>query len=142
MWGAAAFSVRPSAMERHSLLDYFENLQRLGDEPAYVHHRGYRTERWSYARLAETAAQFARELESRQIGKADRVLIWGENCAEWVASFLGCALRGAIVVPMDNVATADFALRVFQQVGAKLLVCSRVRSAQAPGLATIILEEA
>jgi long-chain acyl-CoA synthetase len=128
-------------MESHSLLDYFENFQRLGDEPAYVHHRGYRTERWSYARIAETAAQFARELESRQIGKGDRVVIWGENCAEWVASFFGCALRGAIVVPMDNVATADFALRVFQQVGAKLLVCSRQRSAQASGLATIILED-
>jgi long-chain acyl-CoA synthetase len=128
-------------MESHSLLDYFENFQRLGDEPAYVHRRGYRTERWSYARIAETAAQFARELESRQIGKGDRVVIWGENCAEWVASFFGCALRGAIVVPMDNVATADFALRVFQQVGAKVLVCSRERSAQASGLAAIILED-
>ncbi len=72
-------------------------------------------------RLAETAFQFARELENRGIGKGDRVLLWGPNSAEWVAAFFGCALRGAIVVPIDDVATAEFALRVHQQVNAKLL---------------------
>jgi long-chain acyl-CoA synthetase len=35
-------------------------------------------------------------------------------------------LRGVIVVPMDDVSTPDFVTRVFEQVSAKLLVCSRV----------------
>ncbi len=52
-------------------------------------------------------------------------MVWGENCAEWVAVFFGCALRGVIVVPMDDGAGVDFAMRVFQQVEAKLLVGSR-----------------
>ena len=87
--------------------------------------RGYRTVRWSYRQVAETAFRFARELEARRIEKGERVLIWGPNSAEWIAAFFGCALRGVVVVPMDDVATPDFALRVHQQVGAKLLVCSR-----------------
>ena len=37
------------------------------------------------------ALQFAAELDTRGIGKGERVMLWGENCAEWVAAFFGCA---------------------------------------------------
>ena len=134
-------SSRPCLMEQHSLLDYFERFQRLGDEPAYVHQRGYRSQGWSYQQISETASQFARELENRHIARGDRVVIWGANCAEWVVTFFGCALRGAVVVPMDNGASADFVLRVYQQVGGKLLVCSRPHAGQIQGFPTIILED-
>ena len=112
-------------MERRSLVEYFDHFLRNGRDTAYVQRRGYRTVRWSYRQVAEIAFQFARELEARGIGKGERVTIWGPNSAEWVAAFLGCALRGVAVVPMDDPATPDFALRVHQQVGARLLVCSR-----------------
>ncbi len=59
---------------------------------------------------------------ARGIGHGDKVIIWGENCAEWVVAFFGCLLRGAIVVPIDKIATPDFAARVAQQVDAKLCV--------------------
>ena len=126
-------------MERHSLADYLENFLRRGQECAYVQRRGYRSERWSYRQVAETAFQFARDLEARGVSKGDRVLIWGPNCAEWVAAFFGCALRGAVVVPMDDVATTDFVLRVCQQVGAKLLVCSREHVL--PSIPSLMLDE-
>ncbi len=86
---------------------------------------GYRTVRWSYRQVADLAFQFARELDARSITKGERILLWAPNSAEWVAVFLGCALRGVVVVPMDDVASPDFALRVHQQVDAKLQVCSR-----------------
>jgi len=108
-----------------SLAEYFQQLDRHGRDVAYVHRRGYRWERWSYRRVAETANRLARMLESRGVGKGERVLLWGENCAEWVAAFVGCVLRGAVVVPMDRVASPDFARRVAQQVDAKLVVRSR-----------------
>src|SRR6266852_7574490 len=126
-------------MERHSLLEYFDNFLQLGRESAYTQRRGYRTVRWNYRQVAETAFQFARELEKRGIEKGDRVLIWGPNSAEWVATFFGCALRGVIVAPMDDAAAPDFALRVHQQVNAKLLVCSR-QHAQ-PSIPALILED-
>src|SRR5437867_4808060 len=101
-------------MPRRSLIDYLGNFYDRDSEIAYVHRRGYRMARWTYRQIAVSAGQFARELETRQIGRSDRVLIWGENCAEWIVSFLGCLLRGAVVVPMDRIASSDFALRVFR----------------------------
>ena len=58
------------------------------------------------------------------IGKGDKVLIWGENCAEWVAAFFGCLLRGVVVVPIDKIAAPDFAVRIAEQVDARLCVGS------------------
>src|ERR1044071_9980999 len=95
------------------------------DEIAYVYRRGFRTLRWTYRQLGELAFRFARELEARSIGKGDRVLLWGDNCAEWVAAFFGCMLRGAIAVPMDRIAAPEFARRVAEQVEPRLLVASR-----------------
>ena len=117
-------------MERRSLVEYLDHFLQRGHETAYVQRRGYRTVRWSYRQVADLAFQFARELDARAITKGERVLLWGPNSAEWVAAFLGCALRGVVVVPMDDVATPDFALRVHQQVGAKLLLCSREHAQQ------------
>jgi long-chain acyl-CoA synthetase len=112
-------------MDRRSVAEYLESFLRRGQECAYVQHRGYRTVRFTYRQVAEIAFRFARELESRQIKKGERVLLWGPNSAEWVSVFFGCALRGAIVVPIDDAGTADFAERIYRQVDARLLVCSR-----------------
>ena len=125
-------------MERRSLVEYLPDFLGRGQETAYVQRQGYRTVRWSYRQVVELSFQFARELEEREIHKGDRVLLWGPNSAEWVAVFLGCALRGVVVVPMDDIAAPEFALRVHQQVAAKLLVCSREHTQ--PSLATLMLE--
>jgi long-chain acyl-CoA synthetase len=111
-------------MARTNILEYLGNFRRHAGEAAYVHHRGYRTLRWTYGEVRGNAHRFARELDAREIGKGDRVLIWGENCAEWVVAFFGCLLRGVIVVPIDSISTPDFASRVGQQVDAKLCLCS------------------
>jgi len=108
-----------------SLAAYLEGFLQKRDEYAYVQHHGYRTVRWTYRQVAQTAYRFTHELVARGIGKGDRVLLWAPNSAEWVAVFFGCALQGVIVVPMDDAAAPDFALRVTDQVGAKLAVCSR-----------------
>ena len=89
-------------MERRSVVEYLDNFLRRGRECAYVQQRGYRTVRWSTGRWRRLPFSFARELEARGIGKGDRVLLWGPNSAEWVAAFFGCALRGVIVVPIDE----------------------------------------
>ncbi len=129
-----------------SLAEFFStHFAAHNHERAYGQRRGYRMEWLTYGQVLDLAARFARELEARQIGKGDRVMLWGENRAEWVAAFFGCALRGAVVVPMDNGASPDFAARVFRQVEAKLLVCSRPHAQEAPNeftaVPTLILED-
>jgi long-chain acyl-CoA synthetase len=128
-------------MERRSVAGFVDDFAQHGAERMFVQRRGYRTERVSYGEVARTSSQVARELESRSIRKGDRVLLWGQNSAEWVSAFFGCALRGAIAVPMDDAAARDFASRVHAQVAAKLLFCSRAHAAQIPGAPAIILEQ-
>jgi long-chain acyl-CoA synthetase len=103
----------------HSLLD---QVLTRSDEIAVAQRRGLRVTRWSYARIAETAFQFARELESRGVGKGDRVIFWGENGPEWIAAFFGCLLRGAVVVPLDEQSAPDFVDRARRQVEARSLL--------------------
>jgi long-chain acyl-CoA synthetase len=111
-------------MARTTILEYLDNFRRHARETAYVHRRGYRTQRWTYGDVLATAYRFAHELEARGIGKNDKVLLWGENCAEWIAAFFGCLLRGAVVVPVDKIAAPDFAQRIAEQVDASLCVSS------------------
>ena len=109
-----------------SIADFFRtNFENHRTEIAYRQHCGYRMESYTYSDVSSLAHGFERLLKERGIVKGDRVMVWGENCAEWVSIFFGCALRGVVVVPMDDAAATDFAVRVFQQVGAKLLVASR-----------------
>jgi len=107
---------------RETLLSFLEDCAARGEQTAVAHWRGLRISRWSYARLASSAFQFARELEARGIGRGDRVLFWSENSPEWIVAFYGCLLRGAVVVPLDLKSAPDFAARVQQQVSAKLLL--------------------
>ncbi|MGA7458623.1 MAG: AMP-binding protein [Candidatus Korobacteraceae bacterium] len=125
-------------MAHTTILEYLDNFRLHGHETAYVHRRGYRVQRWSYGKVLATAYRFARELEARGIGKDDKVILWGENCAEWISVFFGCLLRGAVVVPIDKIAAADFAQRVAQQVDAKLCVGSAQN--QIPGIAFLNLD--
>jgi long-chain acyl-CoA synthetase len=127
-----------------SLAQFFlTNFQVHRDGPAYGQRRGYRMEWFSYGQVLGMALQFAHELERRGIDKGERVMLWGENCAEWVAVFFGCALRGVVVVPMDDAASEDFAARVARQVEAKLWVCSRRHAEKsiARAVPSMMLEE-
>lgn len=121
-WRGLRFASVRRMNQRTTINSFLEDFLRLGDETAYAHRRGLRTVRWSYARVAETAHRFARELEARGIVRGERVLVWGANSPEWVAAFFGCALRGAVVVPLDVEGAPEFVARVQRQVGAKLIL--------------------
>src|SRR6202451_464597 len=127
-----------------SLAEFFRaNFRAHHDERAYGQRSGYRMEWFTYGQVLEMAVRFAEDLEARGIGKGERVMLWGENCAEWVAAFFGCAMRGVVVVPMDDGASEDFAVRVAAQVDARLWVCSRRHAAAtiAGPVLVITLEE-
>jgi long-chain acyl-CoA synthetase len=115
-------------MPRQSLIDFLRDYSKHGRSTAFVQRIGYRTSRSSYREIAGLAAQCAREFERIGIAPGDRILLWGRNSAEWVAAFFGCILRGAVAVPMDQGATADFASRVAQHVDARLVLMDREKS--------------
>jgi len=108
-----------------SVADFFlTNYQAHARDRACRQRRGYRTESFSYGEILRMASGFAAGLDAQGLVKGDRVILWGGNCAQWMAVFFGCVLRGCVVVPLDDGSTLDFAARVLGQVQAKLLVAS------------------
>jgi len=129
-----------------SLAEFFlKNSDKHREECACRQRRGYRMEAFTYGEVIDLAWRFAHELDARGMARGDRVMVWGSNCAEWVAAFLGCALKGVVVVPMDDAASGDFAWRVAEQVGAKLLVGARQHVEQwvadRRSIASLVLED-
>jgi long-chain acyl-CoA synthetase len=87
-----------------------------------VVHRGNRRYTATYGELAELAGRSAAELERRGITAGDRVVLWGENSAEWIGVFFGCLLRGVVAVPLEAAGSSDFANRIVKDVSPKLIV--------------------
>ena len=91
-----------------------------------VSHRGNRRYRTTYGELAQLAGRFAGWLDERGIAAGERVVLWGENSAEWIAVFFGCLLRGVIAVPLDAAGTSEFAGRVVADVSPRLIAGDRM----------------
>jgi long-chain acyl-CoA synthetase len=127
-------------MARQSLIEFIREYGARGEETAVAYRCGYRTERWTYRRIVQEASRFARELESRGIGKGDAVLLWGEPSGQWVAAFFGCVLRGAVAIPVDQISTGDFASRVAEEVNAKLVLHSAKLGTAGFAVPLLILE--
>ncbi len=125
MYAAAGFSGGYDRGVRPHLASLVEEFRGHAGETAVVDHRGNRRYRTTYGELGELAGRFAAELERRGIVAGDRVVLWGENSAEWIGSFFGCLLRGVIAVPLDAAGSSEFAGRVVNDVSPKLMVGDR-----------------
>ena len=107
---------------REHLATLLDDFRKLNREIAVVRYQGNRRRVTTYGELARLAGRFAALLEDRGVGQGDRVLLWAENGAEWMAAFYGCMLRGVMVVPLDAFGSADFAGRIATDVRPKLAV--------------------
>jgi len=107
---------------REHLATLLDDFRRFGSGIAVVHYRGVRRRVTTYEQIARLAGRFAALLVQRGIGQGDRVVLWAENGAEWIAAFYGCMLRGILVVPLDAYGSAEFAQRVAADVKPKLAV--------------------
>ena len=107
---------------RENLATLLDDFRRYGAEIAVVRFQGNRRRVTRYGEIASLASRFATYLAQRGIAKGDRVLLWAENSAEWIAAFYGCLLRGVLAVPLDAGGTVEFAGRVAVDVNAGLAV--------------------
>ena len=107
---------------RDHLATLIDDFRRFDREIAVVHYRGNRRHVTTYGDLARLAGRFAAFLAQQGIVQGDRVLLWADNSAEWIAAFHGCLLRGVLAVPLDAAGSADFAARVAADVRPKLAV--------------------
>ncbi len=107
---------------RDNLATLVEDFRRHDRQIAVVRYKGNRRRVATYGDIARLAGRFAALLANGNIGPGDRVILWAENSAEWIAAFHACIMRGALVVPLDAYGSADFAARVAADVKPKLAV--------------------
>lgn len=107
---------------RPHLATLLQDFRRYGRDRAVVSHTGNRSLPSTYAELAELSARFAAEFARRDIQSGDRILLWGQNSAAWIAAFYGCVLRGIVVVPLDAAGDPRFAQRVLAETSPRLLI--------------------
>ena len=117
---------------RDHLATLLDDFRRFDRQIAVVRFQGVRRRVTSYGEIAQLAGRFAALLAQRGIEPGDRVLLWGENSAEWIAAFHGCIQRGVLAVPLDAYGTAEFAARVAADVRPKLIVGDALMLRQLP----------
>lgn len=128
-------------MARANLLSLVEEFGRFPGDVAIVQQHGYRRESWTYAQLAAHAVSRAHQLKAAGVRTTDRVLLWGPNSAEWIAAFWGCLLRGAVVVPVDDSSSEEFASRVVADAGIEFAIVSKGRASLSSAIRTLSLED-
>ncbi len=121
---------------RENLATLVEDFRRYDREIAVVRYHGNRRHVSTYGDVSRMAARFAGLLAERGIGPGDRVVLWAENGAEWIAAFHGCILRGVLVVPLDAYGSSDFAARIVSDVQPKLIIGDALLLRQLYGIGT------
>ena len=111
-------------MPRETLIDFFKDQIR-SDKTFLVYDGGYRTHRYSYNDVRCAAIHLAKRFGSAGLTTGDKVIIWGDNRAEWIVAFWGCLLARVICVPIDFRASPDFLERVASLVAAKIVIADK-----------------
>jgi long-chain acyl-CoA synthetase len=123
-------------MARDSLLDFFEDFANL-DDTFVVHDDGYRVREQTYRQVAASARQFARQLQEGGLVPGDKVVIWSENRAEWIAALWGTLLAGGVLVPVDFRASGDLLARISGIVNARFVLVGEEVEAPAQVTGTV-----
>lgn len=122
-----------------TLQHYFKLWGKRSDN-AIQFKRNYRVEKLSYRLVFQHAAKTAALLKKKKVKKKQCVILWGSNSPEWIASFFGCVLQGAIVVPIDYNTHPDVVKKIKRETKAKLMICSRKHKGKIK-MQTVVLED-
>lgn len=93
----------------------------FGIKPALITDEG----ELSFADLAAQARRLAAALSEIGIGVGDRVTLYSPNCREWVVSYYGALMCGAIINPINVMLTPEEVSYVVRDCGARVVMGSR-----------------
>jgi long-chain acyl-CoA synthetase len=82
------------------------------------------THAWSYGELAERIAHLAGSLRARGLEPGDRVMLYMENCAEFLEMLFACWAAGFCAVPVNARLHTREVEYIAQDCGARLLVAT------------------
>lgn len=112
-----------------TLAELLPLIERLGDREAVRWSNGYRTWTATYSDLYGRIGASVGYLDNHGLRKGDRIMIWAENCLEWIAVFWACIARGIEAVPVDYRFSKDLIDRIRTGSQAKLVIDGRALEA-------------
>jgi len=83
----------------------------------------YLGERFSYGKLSDLIDRFATGLNNLGVDKGDRVMIYIQNCIQWVIAFFGIQKIGAVAVPVAPIYTSYEIEYMVNDSGADTIIC-------------------
>lgn len=108
-------------MQRNTLIDFFDD--RIRSPAAFVtHDDGYRAHTHSYDEIRAAALVFGRRLADAGTVPGGKVVVWGENCPDWIVALWGCLLARAVLVPIDFRASSALVARVAAVVDPRVVL--------------------
>jgi len=127
---------------RLTIAHYIQTLaEQYEDRPAIYFRSAFRSFSFSYREIHQRCLRVANYLAQKGIKRGDRILVWSYNGQEYGSILLGCALSGAIAVPIDFSSKADFVQLIGEKVQAKHIFHSRRRPFPKEKLSHIHVED-
>jgi long-chain acyl-CoA synthetase len=121
------YSYRSYINQPASLPEYLQSMLSHADKEWVV----LGEERYSYGEGYQHGAEFAVALQQRfGVRKGDRVAIVMRNNPQWMMAFLGAAMAGAVVVPMNGWWTTEELEYGLEDCGATIVVADPQRAAR------------
>lgn len=108
-------------MPSQNLWSTFEdNARKTPNKSAII----YLGTKYSYQLIKKHAKSLASALSAMGVGNKDRVVIYAPNSPQWIISYLGIQLAGAIAVPITPIYTPPDIKFICNNCDAKLIICA------------------
>lgn len=105
-----------------TLIDILNLMPKLGQREALRYNNGYRTFVFTYNQLYQKIADCQHALRKNGLQPGDGLVLWGENCWQWVTVFWAAVAYGLEIIPIDARFSANFVNNISAQTAPKFLV--------------------
>lgn len=110
-----------------SLGHYIQHLaMEHSNQCAITYYHRFRIQSYTYSDLYNLTLKSASFFLEKGLKKGDKILIYGENCPEWVVMLFTCAMTGFVLVPIDRKSPVDFAKKILEQTETKWVITDQL----------------
>ncbi len=110
-----------------TLIQLINKFKKYDKNIAIINKTEFRTFQWTYSKLCLYIKKFSAFLEKNNIKKGDKIALLYQNSPEYVITFLGAILKGAILIPIDIRSTDDFIKKIITKTNPKLFFTTKYK---------------
>jgi long-chain acyl-CoA synthetase len=111
-----------------NFIAWLAGIEEHGQDKTAIFYRSGRQREfttWSFKRFAAESRRIGRGLLAAGLTRGDRVALWAENRPEWMAVWIGAAVAGLVIVPIDFLVSEQECLNILKITKAKAFFYSQ-----------------